>query len=92
MGLERRAGDEHDSLLGLDSDRAQHQYYCAKDSGFWVYKTLDQWKVDNLKVLDTLIYNKGEPSSRQGDMQNYADTYFLTSFLTGIEGKWSNSM
>ncbi|MGC2047702.1 MAG: hypothetical protein WA635_03735 [Gallionella sp.] len=21
---------------------AVHQYYCAKDSGFWVYKTLDQ--------------------------------------------------
>ena len=56
---------------------ATHQYYCAKDSGFWVYKTLDQWKAENPGVLDTLIYNKGEPSSRQGDMQNYADTYFV---------------
>ena len=33
---------------------AVHQYYCAKDSGFWVYKTLDQWKTENPGVLETL--------------------------------------
>ena len=38
---------------------AVHQYYCAKDSGFWVYKTLDQWKVENPGVMETLVsYNK----------------------------------
>ncbi|HAF44593.1 MAG: hypothetical protein A2100_04545 [Sideroxydans sp. GWF2_59_14] len=26
---------------------AVHQYYCSKDSGFWVYKTLEQWKAEN---------------------------------------------
>lgn len=26
---------------------AVHQFYCAKDSGFWIYKTLDQWKREN---------------------------------------------
>ena len=26
---------------------AVHQYYCATQSGFWVYKTLDQWKEEN---------------------------------------------
>lgn len=56
---------------------AVHQYYCAKDSGFWVYKTLDQWKAENPGVAETLVANKGEPSSRQGDMVNYADTYFI---------------
>ena len=36
-----------------------HQYYCAKDSGFWVYKTLDQWKVENPGVMEGLVsYNK----------------------------------
>ncbi len=30
---------------------AVHQYYCAKDSGFWVYKTLDQWKAENPGVM-----------------------------------------
>lgn len=33
---------------------AVHQYYCAKDSGFWVYKTLDQWKAENPGVMETL--------------------------------------
>lgn len=33
---------------------AVHQYYCAKDSGFWVYKTLDQWKTENPGVMETL--------------------------------------
>lgn len=33
---------------------AVHQYYCAKDSGFWVYKTLDQWKVENPGVMEGL--------------------------------------
>ena len=30
---------------------ATHQYYCAKDSGFWIYKTLDQWKAENPETL-----------------------------------------
>jgi len=58
---------------------AVHQYYCAKDSGFWVYKSLDQWKVENPGVMETLVANKGAPSKRQGDMKNYTDTYFLNS-------------
>ena len=33
---------------------AVHQYYCAKDSGFWVYKTIDQWKAENPGVMETL--------------------------------------
>ena len=34
-----------------------HQYYCAKDSGFWIYKTLDQWKDENPGVMETLVAN-----------------------------------
>lgn len=33
---------------------ATHQYYCAKESGFWIYKTLDQWKAENPGVMETL--------------------------------------
>ncbi len=33
---------------------AVHQYYCATESGFWVYKTLDQWKVENPGVMERL--------------------------------------
>ena len=33
---------------------AVHQYYCAKDSGFWVYKTLDQWRLENQGAMRDL--------------------------------------
>lgn len=56
---------------------AVYQYYCAKDSGFWVYKTLEQWKVENPGGMEGLVANKGAPSKRQGDMVNYTDMYFL---------------
>lgn len=49
-----------------------HQYYCAKDSGFWVYKTLDQWKAENPGGMETLVANKGTPSTHQGDEENYS--------------------
>ena len=56
---------------------AVHQYYCRTEAGFWVYKTVDQWKQENPGVMETLVANKGAPSTRQGDMTNYTDTYFL---------------
>lgn len=37
---------------------AVHQYYCAKDSGFWVYKTVEQWKAENPGMAETLVANK----------------------------------
>lgn len=54
-----------------------HKYYCEKEAGFWVYKTLDQWKAENPGAVETLVANKDAPSNRQGDMTNYIDTYFL---------------
>jgi hypothetical protein len=56
---------------------AMHQYYCATEAGFWVYKTPEQWKKENPGVMERLVANKGAPSSRQGDMESYTDTYFL---------------
>lgn len=45
---------------------AMHQFYCARDSGFWVYKTPDQWKSENPGVIETLVENnrslEGSPS------------------------------
>lgn len=38
-----------------------HKYYCEKEAGFWVYKTLDQWKVENPGVMEGLVYNKAMP-------------------------------
>lgn len=54
-----------------------HKYYCEKEAGFWVYKTIDQWKAENQEVAKTLVANKRVPSTSQGDMENYTDTNFL---------------
>lgn len=31
-----------------------HNYYCKKEAGFWVYKTLDQWRAENPAEFKTL--------------------------------------
>ncbi len=54
-----------------------HKYYCEKEAGFWVYKTLDQWKAENPGVMEGLVEEEGAPSTKQGDMDNYTVTYFL---------------
>ncbi|MGD9950490.1 MAG: hypothetical protein AB7U29_18720 [Desulfobulbus sp.] len=43
--------------------RVQHDYYCRNHAGFWVYKTLDQWKQENPGVFETLIYDNGRTKS-----------------------------
>ncbi len=55
---------------------ATHQYYCAKESGFWVYKTVEQWKAENLGVMETLVES---PISIKhvGNGNDFADTIEL---------------
>jgi hypothetical protein len=40
---------------------AVHQYYCATESGFWVYKTLDQWEAENPGIMEKLVTNNVWP-------------------------------
>ena len=35
-----------------------HKYYCSTEAGFWVYKTVDQWKAENPGLAETLRENK----------------------------------
>ena len=55
---------------------ALHQYYCAAESGFWVYKTQDQWKQENPWILETLVVNKPN-IQRVGDDENNTATQNL---------------
>lgn len=50
---------------------ATHHYYCAKDAGFWVYKTVDQWKAENPGVANRLHFKL--QASRTG----YGELYVL---------------
>jgi hypothetical protein len=61
-----------------------HQYYCATEAGFWEYKTVNQWKKENPGVAETLVANKNAPSQRDGDMENYTDTYFLNQRINWV--------
>jgi hypothetical protein len=63
---------------------ATHQYYCAKDSGFWVYKTLDQWKAENPGVMEGLVAQRVLSSVREGDMLNYTDTYAFNQRINWV--------
>lgn len=63
---------------------ATHQYYCATEAGFWVYKTPEQWMKENPGVMETLVNNKGAPSKRQGDVLNFTDTDFLNQRITNV--------
>ena len=65
---------------------ALHQYYCAKDSGFWVYKTLDQWNAENPGVAQTLVAYKGvRPKEERFDGgDGRTDTYFLNKRFNWI--------
>lgn len=49
---------------------AAHQFYCSREAGFWVYKTVDQWKIENPEILETLVSNKGRNSNMVGDRYN----------------------
>jgi hypothetical protein len=65
---------------------AVHQFYCAKDAGFWVYKTLDQWKAENPGVMETLVANKNAPQTqvRFDDGHGVTDTYLLNDRFNWI--------
>lgn len=70
---------------------AMHQYYCATEAGFWVYKTPEQWMKENPGVMEGLVEYPRSPSKRDGDMENYTDTNLLNdrfNWLVKHQGKF----
>ncbi len=64
---------------------ATHKYYCAKDSGFWVYKTLDQWRAENPGVMERLVAQPSIQSTASGDVQTIDERFAIeTHRLTPI--------
>lgn len=63
-----------------------HRYYCEKESGFWIYKTVEQWRKENPGVMETLVANKGAPPKyEQFDAgRGRADTYLLNNRFSWI--------
>lgn len=67
---------------------AVHQYYCAKDAGFWVFKTLEQWKAENPGVMEGLPAPRstGSPTKYEpfDNGHGRTDTYLLNDRLNWI--------
>ena len=65
---------------------ATHQYYCASESGFWVYKPFDQWKAENPGVMQGLVANERAPyrTERFDDGHVETHTYFLNDRFNWI--------
>jgi len=66
---------------------AVHQYYCTTESGFWVYKTPEQWKKRNPGVMEGLISNNGLVRKSMMDGLGYTDTSFLNARFSWIVKK-----
>ena len=58
---------------------AVHQYYCATEAGFWVYKTPEQWKLENPGVMEGLRRHGRSPSKTEGNDENNTVTFFLNA-------------
>ena len=58
---------------------AMHNYECATEAGYWVYKTPEQWEKENPGVLEALVTTKGVPNTFEGstDDGSYTDTYII---------------
>ena len=56
-----------------------HQYYCATEAGFWVYKTPEQWKLENPGVMEGLRRHGRSPSKTEGNDENNTVTFFLNA-------------
>jgi hypothetical protein len=67
-----------------------HKYYCEKEAGFWVYKTVGHWKVENPGVVETLSErNKPQTTGKDGQFRYWTTQRFYTDrkqmrFLHGI--------
>ena len=77
---------------------AVHQYYCATEAGFWVYKTPEQWKKENPGVMETLVAQRIPVSKFDGDENNFVSTASVNqrfNWITKLNGplflnRWRN--
>lgn len=66
---------------------AAHKYYCSTEAGFWVYKTLDQWKAENPGVDKTLTSARVSSSVHQDHGLNHTTTYSLNQRFNWVVNK-----
>lgn len=64
---------------------ATHQYYCATQAGFWVYKTPEQWRAENPGEMEKLVSNNAQvPVRSDGDKNNWTHIFELNQKFNEI--------
>lgn len=62
-----------------------HKYYCETEAGFWIYKTVEQWKKENPGVLETLVArDTAIPTQTVGDKDNWIHTYEMNERINKV--------
>jgi len=61
-----------------------HKYYCSTEAGFWVYKTVDEWKAENPGVMEGLISPRISPSKQIYTGTGYIITHSLNQRIDWV--------
>jgi hypothetical protein len=48
-----------------------HKYYCSSEGGFTVYKTLEEWEIENPGVIEILVPMEKSVYVRNGNTERY---------------------
>ena len=64
-----------------------HKYYCSTEAGFWVYKTVDQWKAENPGVAKELISPVVSPSTHTDKELDHITIYSLNKRFNWVVKK-----
>lgn len=59
---------------------AVHQYYCSTEAGFWVYKSVDQWKSENPGVMETLVAQRSIQATPYGELQILDERFSIQTY------------
>ena len=54
-----------------------HQRACSTEAGFWEYKTVGQWEIENPGVIEGIASSERSPYSKVDDHESYTYTYYL---------------
>lgn len=54
-----------------------HKYYCATEAGFWEYKTLDKWEMENPGVIESLVAQRSIQLTPYGDLQTLDERFAI---------------
>lgn len=57
-----------------------HKYYCSTQAGFWVYKTVNEWRIENVENINKLGSTNNEKydfPTYEGDVSKFSGTEFV---------------